>query len=419
MNIAEMHVYFRQYAQQMGMQNTRAILPEQIDTLINTSISDTVNNIIQENVGVTNDRVITDNSKVGQINALRTLYKVETIDMSPAFSYLDETRTFSFSAADRMTGKMTTKFDKVSNTNNLPNFMYLVDFSLNYKAVNNNLGYTGDTSLTIKDTYSVRTPDAAINNYNEYYHNLKDVSITSSVKVEVYDTVVEDFVYHNFQIGTLNTTNDVLVCIDDDYTSYYLAVTENNELLNDSSFIITQSFSGSDILYNPLVLNVNRSCGYIQPSFKLDGVETNYFPVRLIDDIYLADTLNDFILKNRLRSPILTIYNDNTFDLYIDKFEQKSVGNGVRYVLQNGLIPYKFRMSYIAAPAKVKYSEDINGVNVDCDLPEYLHVEIVKHAVDLYNMAITGSLQSAQAQQQRQQREAMRNNAPNQQEQQS
>ena len=64
---------FRQYAQQMGMQNVRAILPEQIDLLLNTSIMDIVNQTIKENIGVTNDRVITDNSKIGQINALRTL----------------------------------------------------------------------------------------------------------------------------------------------------------------------------------------------------------------------------------------------------------------------------------------------------------------------------------------------------------
>ena len=49
MNISEMHVWFRQYAQQMGMQNVRAILPEQIDLLINTSILDTVNQVIKEN----------------------------------------------------------------------------------------------------------------------------------------------------------------------------------------------------------------------------------------------------------------------------------------------------------------------------------------------------------------------------------
>ena len=79
MNISDMHVWFRQYAQQMGMQNVRAILPEQIDILINTSITDTVNQIIRENVGITNDRVITDNSKIGQINALKHLYKVKEI----------------------------------------------------------------------------------------------------------------------------------------------------------------------------------------------------------------------------------------------------------------------------------------------------------------------------------------------------
>ena len=40
MNIPDMHVWFRQYAQQMGLQNVRAILPDQIDLVINTSIID-------------------------------------------------------------------------------------------------------------------------------------------------------------------------------------------------------------------------------------------------------------------------------------------------------------------------------------------------------------------------------------------
>ena len=74
MDLNEMHVWFRQYAQQMGMQNVRAILPEQIDVVINTSISDTINELINTNIAVTNDRIVTDNSKIGQINGLRTLY---------------------------------------------------------------------------------------------------------------------------------------------------------------------------------------------------------------------------------------------------------------------------------------------------------------------------------------------------------
>lgn len=82
MNIAAMHVWFRQYAQQMGMQNVRAILPEQIDNLINTSIIDTIDEVINRNVGTTNDRVITDNAKLANINALRTLYRVKTVTIN-------------------------------------------------------------------------------------------------------------------------------------------------------------------------------------------------------------------------------------------------------------------------------------------------------------------------------------------------
>ena len=50
MNIADMHIMFRQLVQQMGMQNVRAILPEQIDLLLNTAIVDVINEIIKRNI---------------------------------------------------------------------------------------------------------------------------------------------------------------------------------------------------------------------------------------------------------------------------------------------------------------------------------------------------------------------------------
>ena len=46
----------------------------------------------------------------------------------------------------------------------------------------------------------------------------------------------------------------------------------------------------------------------------------------------------------------------------------------------------------------------------NCDLPDYMHVDILKHAVDLYRVAIQGSLYANQQQQQAQQREVGRNN---------
>ena len=68
-------------------------------------------------------------------------------------------------------------------------------------------------------------------------------------------------------------------------------------------------------------------------------------------------------------------------------------------------------MSYISKPNAVKYATDIGGTNVDCDLPESMHVDILKHAVDLYNVALQGGLYSAQQNQQAQQREMNRNEA--------
>ena len=294
MTTPEMHVMFRQYAQQMGMQNNREILTEQIDLLINTSIMYSVNEIIKQNIGITNDRVITDNSKIGQINALRSLYRVSILDMFPTNK---DDRYFGFSASDRYSGRMSTSSKNI--VKDIPSYMFLVDFSLNYKQTSN--------------------------------------------------------------IGC----------------------------------------DGSDTQYTP-------------PAFKPDGLITNFFPVRIIDDSFLADTLNDFILKPRLRSPIIVTYNngaDNVFDLYIDKFI-KDASNST-YYLADRLLPYQLRMSYIAKPAAVAYKEDVGGTNVDCDLPEYMHVDIVKHAVDLYHIAISGSMMAAQAQEQNARQENMRNNYRN------
>lgn len=281
MDIQEMHVWFRQYAQQMGMQNVRAILPEQIDLLINSSITDTINQIITQNIGITNDRVITDNSKLGQINALRSLYKVKIVSALPNLS----------------TNQSTPKTPFVKGEETL---IYKI-----YAPIKN---------------FEADSQNESKGNFNYLY--LVDLSINYS--------------------------------------------------------------------------DENR----------IDGTPskvTNYFPIRLIEDSYLADTLNDFVLKPRLRTPIAVIYNDQ-LDVYIDNLID---GDS----LPEGLNPYKLRVSYIAKPAVVSYKQDLGGTNVDCDLPEYMHIDILKHAVDLYRISISGSLSAAQQQAQNQQREMVRNNA--------
>ena len=302
MNIPEMHVWFRQYAQQMGLQNVRAILPEQIDLVINTSITDIVNQIITQNIGITNDRIITDNSKIGQINALRSLYKVLLID-SRNFDKDDTSfikRMYLNLSEDKSTPVI--EFWKMPASNGDP-----------IRLFNHNT-----------------TPAATLHSKEEFDNAVKNNTYPGKVISLKYDL----------------------------------------------------KFKSLDYLYI-----VDTSIDYIN-----DDIKTNYFPIRIIDDVYLADTLNDFVLKPRRRSPIGVIYN-NQLDLYLG--ENKEPGSD--------LITNNVRFSYIAKPAKVAYLADLGGTNVDCDLPEYLHVDILKHAVDLYRIAVSGQLHSVQQQTQPQQ----------------
>ena len=284
MNIADMHIMFRQLAQQMGMQNVRAILPEQIDLLLNTAIIDVVNEIIKRNIASTNDRVITDNSKIGQINALSTLYKNAEVQI---FKYNGNEFTLN-SGVNAIQTVMTTGFEFDITCNHNPqvektaipsDYMYICDFNINY--------------------------------------------------------------YTSSSVGN-------------------------------------------------------------------ERVKTDWFPVRIIDDIYVADALNDFILAPSFRSPIAHIVNREEGHIRIKIYIDRKKNNQSN--IPNGVIPSNLRVSYIAKPLTVKYAEDVGSLNVNCNLPEYLHGDIVKRAVDLYHASISGSLLSAQAQERAQQQEAMRNN---------
>jgi hypothetical protein len=318
MTLTDMHIWFRQYAQQMGMQNVRAILPEQIDLLINTSIDDTVNQIIRENIGVSNDKIISDNSKISQINALSTLYTVVEVDCFVNAKVIEDTTDFA---------------------------------EINY---------------SIGDSFYIQSINKTIKITEQIDSITLDENLTEGNE-EGYKVInnVFEFDKKNAYIGKITAKNPI--------DNYLYLVDFSINYCNDD---------------NQTGLNGNPIDNRIDPD-KISFI-TNYYPVRLIEDSYLADSLNDFILKPRFRSPILTIYKQDTnsiFDLYIDKFDKQ---NDNSYYLPNKLIPNKFRIAYIAKPVHVRYSEDTNNPNIECNLPDYLHVDILKHAVDLYRLAVGG-----------------------------
>lgn len=90
-----MRVKFRQYAQQMGLQNYRTILDEQIDMLLDSSVHDTIDQILKEHIALTNDGAGETNSKLGQINAFRNLYKVEYLTLIKGDGAYDHDRYYA------------------------------------------------------------------------------------------------------------------------------------------------------------------------------------------------------------------------------------------------------------------------------------------------------------------------------------
>lgn len=380
MNIEEMHVWFRQYAQQMGMQNVRAILPEQIDLLINTSIIDVVNQTIVASVASTNDRVISDNSKLGQINSLRTLYK--TINCN----CINDDRNLEINVTNIYRGSGDYKITIVSQ---------------------NNINESKTVNIVDRDS----TKASLLNTFKLFDCVNSVASPLPELLLIVFKSIGISLITIEYLDGNkiaykeeLNINPPVFVF---DSENYF-----NGKLTSNPDYVFPKYMFLVDFSIN----YVTCDNGYTGNSKQLQNITissnkfvSNLYPVRLIDDAFLADTLNDFVLKNRLRSPILVTHN-NIFELYIDRFIKKASAS---YLLSNNLMPYKFRISYIAQPAKVRYAEDVNGVNVNCDLPEHMHITVLKHAVDLYRDSLSNGLSTAQQQEQAQQRENARNNYRN------
>ena len=185
-----------------------------------------------------------------------------------------------------------------------------------------------------------------------------------------------------------------------DYADYCVTLDDKYDNINE---VVNEVLSAEEI-------NIERTVKKKNKIVNDQSFTTNIFPIRLVDDQYLADVVNDFVMAPSLRSPVATIH-DNNIELYIDKPDANTKSTPAAYKFGGGLEVNEIRLSYIGKPGIVKFNEDIGGTDVDCELPESMHVDIVNHAVDLYRTSLNCGIVGAQGAQQQQQRENVRNNA--------
>lgn len=80
MDIQEMHQYFRVYGQQVGMQNIRAILPEEIDAFLNVAINEKIREVLITNT-TSNNTGLNINAEIGNLNFFRTLTLTKNLQL--------------------------------------------------------------------------------------------------------------------------------------------------------------------------------------------------------------------------------------------------------------------------------------------------------------------------------------------------
>lgn len=201
MSILEMHELFRVLGQRMGLQNVRGIIPEEIDTIINSAITSFIKQTIQSNATLLfDDNVLQHNTPIGYLNPIRTLYKVvpkSSLNQNEVMYYI----SFSLEHNGKRYKARLVEADRIDEMN----ADYCSRASLEYPIVTL---YNSGNSFVF-ETYP---SDINYNNmFVRYIKNPAKVSSTGSVTVDcdlpdyTHDDIVKIAVTQYFQSLNLTT----------------------------------------------------------------------------------------------------------------------------------------------------------------------------------------------------------------------
>ena len=162
----------------------------------------------------------------------------------------------------------------------------------------------------------------------------------------------------------------------DNPTSPYNALRTlfKTKTLNATKQVFSKIFSATDATNKSSVLAyLSVSTRYDKTITNSDTIiieEGNCYPCRIIEPDKISYILNDFCSKPSKEYPCCIIESSTT-----DSVEFK--------IYTNDNETPKVVISYIATPIKVNHS-----AKIDCDLPDYLHSEIVEIAVNKYFQSV-------------------------------
>lgn len=135
---------------------------------------------------------------------------------------------------------------------------------------------------------------------------------------------------------------------------------------------ISNKITGEGTELNPFKVSIKNNEVMIYTQFCVSYDNEKLYDCRLIDNDRLVQTLHDYINRATKTSPIVAIF-DNSTDTILQVYTGK-----------NKTKPTTVRYYYIKLPNKVYYDESSKENWINCDLPEYLHSEIVQDAINYY-----------------------------------
>ena len=129
-----------------------------------------------------------------------------------------------------------------------------------------------------------------------------------------------------------------------------------------------------------IMLNVNDVMLFTSFGVRYDGI-TKTFKCRLIEPDKLEDVLSDYCNGASYDFPIVSLFANEDNAEYVKLF-----------VNSKSKVPVSLQIRYIETPAVVKWDANMDNC-VNCNLPDYIHMEIVELAVNKFFQSVGSTAQ--------------------------